>query len=97
MGVRPRRPLQWQVGDDPGGEWRAKYVGATRVACYLEVLASFRGDPTLEADMDLIESDDDEFPTIPPGRLDYGWCEERLVCTERLSGPTSAVRRHISG
>ena len=33
---------------------------------YLEVLASFRGDPTLEADVDLIESDDDEFPTIPP-------------------------------
>ena len=71
VGVRPRRPLHWQVG-------------ATRV--YLEVLASFRGDPTLEADVDLIESDDDEFLTIPPRRLDYGWCDERLVCTERLSG-----------
>ena len=63
--------------DDPAGEWRAIYVGATRVACYLEVLASFRPDPTLEAEMGDIDSDDDadEFPTISPGRLDYGWCE----------------------
>ena len=70
-GSSPKAALHWQVGDD---------------TVYLEVLASFRGDPTLEADVDLIESDDDEFPTIPPGRLDYGWSNERLVCTERLSG-----------
>jgi RES domain len=80
--------------DDSDGEWRAKYVGATRVACYLEVLASFRPDPTLEADMDVIESDDDEFPTIPPGRLDYGWCDERLVCTARLSGCFAVPSHH---
>jgi hypothetical protein len=82
--------------DDPDGEWRAEYVGATRVACYLEVLASFRPDPTLEADMDVIESDDDrkEFPTIPPGRLDDGWCDERLVCTARLSGRFALPSHH---
>jgi hypothetical protein len=58
------------------------------VARYLEVLASFRPDPTLQAEMDDIEGgdDDDEFPTIPPGRLDRRWCEQRLVCTAGLSG-----------
>ena len=82
--------------DDPAGEWRAIYVGATRVACYLEVLASFRPDPRLEAEMDDIDSDDDadRFPTIPPGRLDYGWCEKRLVCTARLSGCFAVPSHH---
>jgi hypothetical protein len=70
--------------DDPAGEWRAKYVGAARVACYLEVLASFRPDPTLQA-----ETDD-----IPPGRLDRRWCEQRLVCTARLSGCFALPSHH---
>jgi hypothetical protein len=65
------------------------------VACYLEVLARFRLDPTLQAEMDAIESDDDdEFPTISPGRLDYGWCEQRLVCTGRLSGCFAVPSHH---
>jgi hypothetical protein len=66
------------------------------MACYLEVLASFRPDPTLQAEMDAIESDDDddEYPTIPPGRLDYGWCEQRLVCTARLSGCFAVPSHH---
>lgn len=80
--------------DDPAGEWRAKYVGAARVACYLEVLASFRPDPTLQAEMDAIEDDDEEFPTIPPGRLDDGWCDQRLVCTAQLSGCFAVPSHH---
>jgi hypothetical protein len=82
--------------DDPAGNWRAKYVGASPVACYLEVLATFRPDPTLEADMDAIETedDDDEYPTIPPGRLDRGWCELRLLCTAQLSGAFALPSHH---
>jgi hypothetical protein len=55
-------------------------------------------DPTLEADMDVVESDDDddEFPTIPPGRLDNGWCDARLACTARLSGCFAVVRARSS-
>jgi hypothetical protein len=58
------------------------------------VLASFGPDPTLEADMFVIEGDDGEFPTIRPGRLDYGWCDERLVCTARLSGCFALPSHH---
>lgn len=33
--------------DDPDGNWRTLYVGASRLACYLEVLAFARADPRL--------------------------------------------------
>ena len=56
VGYRPDRWTwaPWEFAQ--GGRFTGRWV-ATRV--YLEVLASFRGDPTLEADMDLIESDDE--------------------------------------
>jgi hypothetical protein len=34
--------------DDPAGDWRAKYVGAAPLGCYLEVLATYRPDPRLK-------------------------------------------------
>jgi RES domain len=73
--------------DDPAGNWRAVYAGASAVACYLEVLAAFRPDPTLQTDMDVITSDDEDeqHPTIPPGHLPYDWCEPRLRCFGQLS------------
>jgi hypothetical protein len=81
--------------DDPSGDWRAKYVGASAVACYLEVLATFRPDPTLEADMgDIDDDDDDEHRSIPPGRLSYDWCEKRLLCTARLHGRYAVPSHH---
>jgi hypothetical protein len=56
----------WAVSgrwDDPNGHWRAKYVGASAVGCYLEVLAAFRPDPELQRDIDAIESDGEDDDT----------------------------------
>jgi hypothetical protein len=56
--------------DDPTGEWRSKYTGSCALACYLEVLATFRPDPDLEREMAEIVSDnehEEEHPTSRPG------------------------------
>ena len=58
--------------DDPDGVWRTLYVGDTRLACYLEVLAPFRADPHLAAQLDDIEEDLDDttaYPTTAMGAL----------------------------
>ncbi|MDV6271303.1 hypothetical protein R3Q16_32320 [Rhodococcus globerulus] len=50
--------------------WRTLYVGSTRLACYLEVLAYARPSTDMVADLDDIEVDDEdqfEFPTFAPG------------------------------
>lgn len=74
--------------DDPAGVWRTLYLGSSALACYLEVLAPFRPDPELQTDMDEIVSndDDDHFPTVAPGRLPYAWCDQRRVCSAKLTG-----------
>jgi hypothetical protein len=56
--------------DDPNGTWRTIYVGSTALACYLEVLARFRPDPVLVAELAGIDRNDaDAFPTAPAGEL----------------------------
>ena len=75
--------------DDPGGNWRALYVGECALVCYLEVLAPFRPDPTLVQEMaDIVSEDNDEqlYPTAKSGELPFTWCEPRLRCSGRLSG-----------
>lgn len=79
--------------DDPEGHWRAKYVGANPMGCYLEVLAAFRPDPTLKTDIDVID-DDEDYPTVPPGRLDPRWCSARLICAAALSGDFAVPSHH---
>jgi hypothetical protein len=43
--------------DDPNGVWRSHYVGESRLACYLEVLARFRIDASLQSDLAEIDED----------------------------------------
>lgn len=75
--------------DDPRGVWRTLYVGESRLVCFLEVLAPFRPDPRLAADLDQIqESDDDatEHPSAAPGNLTREWCAPRRAGAARLTG-----------
>jgi hypothetical protein len=37
--------------DDPNGVWRSRYVGDSPLTCYLEVLARFRFDPSLQSEL----------------------------------------------
>lgn len=75
--------------DDPDGVWRTLYLGADRLACYLEVLAFARPSGELLAELSEInvaDEDADEFPTAPPGLLPRGWAAPRVAATGALSG-----------
>ncbi len=81
--------------DDPEGNWRALYVGECPLVCYLEVLAPFRPDPDLAAEMaEIVTDEDDPFPTCEPGKLPYTWCEPRLRCSGKLSGDFAVPGHH---
>lgn len=64
--------------DDPEGVWRTLYVGSSPLACYLEVLARFRPDPSLAADLAAI-GEDEEYPTLAAGELPMSWCDGRVA------------------
>lgn len=75
--------------DDPHGTWRTLYLGASPLACFLEVLARFRPDPRMSAEMgEIVDNDEDGhlYPTAAAGRLPRSWCAPRLLGTGRLSG-----------
>ena len=75
--------------DDPNGTWRTLYAGSSALACYLEVLAVFRADPTLADELDAIVDDDGDkqsYPTAPAGSVPRSWCAPRVVASGRLTG-----------
>lgn len=75
--------------DDPAGVWRTLYVGATPLACYLEVLAYARPSVELSVDLDDIvvdEEDEAQFPTIPTGRLPRSWLDARVAGSGAITG-----------
>lgn len=74
--------------DDPAGVWRTLYVGATRLSCYLEVLAYARKSEELSAALDeIVDNDDeDEFPTIAPGRVPRSWMSARVTGSGSITG-----------
>ncbi|WP_245813753.1 RES domain-containing protein [Rhodococcus marinonascens] len=75
--------------DDPEGVWRTLYLGATRLACYLEVLAYARKSDELSAALDEIienEEEEEEFPTIAPGRVPRSWMTPRVNGSGTISG-----------
>jgi hypothetical protein len=83
--------------DDPDAMWRALYVGSTALACYLEVLAPLRPDPTLAgelADISVDDEDEARHPTVNPGELAFNWCEGRRVCAARMSGYFAVPGHH---
>ncbi|WP_330131263.1 hypothetical protein [Rhodococcus artemisiae] len=67
--------------------WRTLYVGATRLSCYLEVLAYARKSEELSAALDdIVDDDEDEFPTIAPGRVPQSWMSTRVTGRGAISG-----------
>lgn len=83
--------------DDPGGFWRTLYVGQTRLACLLELLARFRPSKQVAAEIAEIEvEDDEEFPTVDAGTLPISWCAPRRSGTARMSGVFAVPGHHLS-
>lgn len=73
--------------DDPAGMWRTLYVGATRLSCYLEVLAYARRSEELSAALEeIVDDEPDEFPTIEPGRIPRSWMSSRVTGSGAISG-----------
>jgi hypothetical protein len=86
-----RFPGRW---DDAEGNFRTVYAGSSLLGCLLELLADFRVDPLLEADLaQIVEEPDDaaEFPTGPAGQLDPSWLSRRVAATARLTGRFCAI------
>ncbi|SLH41831.1 Uncharacterized conserved protein [Mycobacteroides abscessus subsp. massiliense] len=83
--------------DDPDGIWRTLYVGASTLACYLEILAPFRPDPMLAADLDDIDDEEGAgAAAVPPGALPYSWCTDRLISSADMAGCFALVGSHES-
>jgi len=75
--------------DDPDGVWRSIYVGESRLACYLEVLAFARADPQLQDGLAGIEEAPEDavaHPTLPAGLLPGSWRWPRRVGSALLTG-----------
>lgn len=94
-----RRPEPWawvpwesaggQRWDDIEGAFRTVYAAESRYGCFVEVLATFRPDPQLVADIGLIsvdERDTAEHPTSPAGQVDRGWVGLHLVTSAAVNG-----------
>ncbi len=75
--------------DDPDGVWRSIYVGESRLACYLEVLAFARADPQLQDGLAGIEEAPEDVVahrTLPAGLLPDSWRWPRRVGSALLTG-----------
>lgn len=79
--------------DDPDGQYRVLYVGASRYACFLEALAGFRPDPRIVALYGALATSDADgaFETVPMGQVPAEWLDRRLVGTANTSGRVVAV------
>ena len=74
-----RFPGRW---DDLHGNFRTVYAGSSLKACLLEVLAGFRPDPRLAAELDEIVEDDEDHvlhPTVRPGEVPREWLDARTA------------------
>lgn len=86
-----RFPGRW---DDLHGNFRTVYAGSTLQACLLEVLAGFRADPRIAAELeDIVEDDEDRvlYPTLPPGEVPREWLDTRAATRAELSGSYCAI------
>lgn len=75
--------------DDPDGVWRSVYLGESRLACFLEVLAFARLDSHLQdelAGIDEAPEDEVSHPTLAGGLLPESWSWPRRVGVARLTG-----------
>lgn len=75
--------------DSEDGYYRTIYAGNTVHGCLVEVLASFRPDPAVIADMEAIlveEIDEQVHPTASAGVVPPSWFERRRIGSADLSG-----------
>jgi hypothetical protein len=69
--------------DDPDAEYRVLYASSQLVSCYVEVLARFRPDYALLAELQAIDGEDD-YQQI--GAIPDEWFEGRFIGTAEVQG-----------
>lgn len=69
--------------DDPDAEYRVLYASSQLVCCYVEVLARYRPDYTLLAELEAMEGDND-YQQI--GIVPNEWFENRFIGTAEVEG-----------
>jgi hypothetical protein len=82
--------------DDPDGVYRTLYLGDRLLGVLLEVLARFRPDIALAAELAAIDDEDAEaerYPTLPAGHVPRSWMQPRLVGAAQVRGEFVDVRR----
>ena len=76
---------RWDALD--AGLYRTLYVGDSLHACLVELLARFRPDPALQAELDLIADEEGSAPTVPSGVLLIDdWLQNRQASSAALTG-----------
>jgi hypothetical protein len=67
--------------DDPVGSYRVLYASSQRVGAFLEILARFRPDIEVLAELDRIDGDNEPPPAVP-----RTWLEGRLIGEATVDG-----------
>lgn len=74
--------------DDPQGRYRVLYACSQRLGAFVEVLARFRPDPTVVAELAVIDGDDD---TVPAGTVHRSWLRRRRLGAAHVRGTFADV------
>lgn len=80
--------------DDPAGGFRVLYAADSLRGCFMELLAQFRPDLALTAELDQIREEQGVSATAEAGTLPHEWARQRRIGSARLTGvfcsPTSS-------
>lgn len=84
--------------DDPQSEYRVLYASTQRLACFLETIGRFPGDPKVQAGVDEIELEAGETDhAVSPGQLVVNeWVAPRRISTAAIEGDFAVVGTSVS-
>lgn len=84
--------------DDPESEYRVLYASSQRLACFLETIGRFPGDPKVMAGLDDIEVEEGEAEdALRPGELAVNdWLQKRCMGSASMAGSFASVGNSAS-
>jgi hypothetical protein len=80
--------------DDPQGDYRVLYAGSSLLGAFVEVLARFRPDPHVAAELAKISGDARD--ALPPGHLDAAWLDVRRIGEATVAGRFAEIGHSAS-
>ena len=86
-----RAGADWTFGnrwDDPRGAYRVIYAASSLLGAFVEVLARYRPDPHVAAELGRIRG---VGTSLPPGCIDRSWCTSRRIGAATVAGAFADV------